>query len=91
MYDNGHNVFVKFIFKTSVSATGVHATKGLPVPLTAHTAQNKMACPFQVKRKDLPQVEEFQYLRVLFLSDGKRDHEIDRRLGQADHGYKWWK
>ncbi|KAL7827652.1 hypothetical protein SRHO_G00333700 [Serrasalmus rhombeus] len=32
---------------------------------------------------DLPQVEEIKYLGVLLTSDGKRDHEIGRRLGQA--------
>jgi len=30
-----------------------------------------------------PQVEEFKYLGVLFTSDGRRDNEISRRLGQA--------
>uniref|UniRef100_A0A8C6LH54 DUF4371 domain-containing protein n=1 Tax=Nothobranchius furzeri TaxID=105023 RepID=A0A8C6LH54_NOTFU len=31
----------------------------------------------------LPQVEEFEYLRVLFMSEGRRDREIDRRIGSA--------
>ena len=31
----------------------------------------------------MPQVEEFRYLGVLFMSDRKRDCEIGRRLGQA--------
>ncbi|KAL6482070.1 hypothetical protein MHYP_G00101500 [Metynnis hypsauchen] len=46
-------------------------------------ARKRMACLLQVRGKDLPQVEEFKYLGVLFTSDGKRDREIGRRLGQA--------
>ncbi|KAK3573041.1 hypothetical protein QTP86_012223 [Hemibagrus guttatus] len=30
-----------------------------------------------------PQVEEFKYLGVLFTSEGRMDHEIDRRIGAA--------
>ncbi|KAK3518142.1 hypothetical protein QTP70_033233 [Hemibagrus guttatus] len=31
----------------------------------------------------LPQVEEFKYLWVLFMSEGRMDREIDRRIGAA--------
>ena len=31
----------------------------------------------------LPQVEEFKYLGVLVMSDGRREWEIDRRIGAA--------
>ena len=39
----------------------------------------RMACSLQVRGEDLPQVEKFKYLGVLFTSDGKRDCEIGRR------------
>ena len=31
----------------------------------------------------LPQVKEFKYLRVLFMSEGMMGSEIDRRIGAA--------
>ncbi|KAK3567028.1 hypothetical protein QTP86_008979 [Hemibagrus guttatus] len=43
----------------------------------------KMACTLQVGDAVLPQVEEFKYLGVLFTSEGRMDHEIDRRIGAA--------
>ncbi|KAL7853999.1 hypothetical protein AOLI_G00208430 [Acnodon oligacanthus] len=46
-------------------------------------AGKRIACSLQVRGKDLSQMEEFKYLGVLFTSDGKRDREIGRRLGQA--------
>ncbi|KAL7878925.1 hypothetical protein AOLI_G00098990 [Acnodon oligacanthus] len=42
-------------------------------------AWKRMACPLQVREKDLPYVEEFKDLGVLFTSDGKRDREIGHR------------
>ncbi|KAK3541273.1 hypothetical protein QTP86_019410, partial [Hemibagrus guttatus] len=43
--------------------------------------QKKVACTLQVGGELLPQVEEFKYLGVLFTSEGRMDHEIDRRIG----------
>ncbi|KAK3558298.1 hypothetical protein QTP86_014684 [Hemibagrus guttatus] len=37
--------------------------------------------PVQVGGEFLPQVKEFKYLGVLFTSEGRMDHEIDRRIG----------
>ena len=31
----------------------------------------------------LPQVQEFKYLGVLFMSKGKMEHEVDRWIGAA--------
>ncbi|KAK3516271.1 hypothetical protein QTP70_007251 [Hemibagrus guttatus] len=45
--------------------------------------RKKVACTLQVGGKVLPQVEEFKYLGVLFTSEGRMDHEIDRRIGAA--------
>lgn len=42
-----------------------------------------MECSLQVGNKLLPQVEEFKYLGVLFTSEGRKECEIDRRIGAA--------
>lgn len=39
-----------------------------------------MACPLQVKGEQLPHLEEFRYLGVLFMCEGKLNLEIDQRL-----------
>ncbi|KAK3523732.1 hypothetical protein QTP70_009253 [Hemibagrus guttatus] len=43
--------------------------------------RKKVACTLQVGGELLPQVEEFKYLGVLFTSEGRMDHEIDRQIG----------
>ncbi|KAK3549306.1 hypothetical protein QTP70_034533, partial [Hemibagrus guttatus] len=45
--------------------------------------RKKVACTLQVGGEVLPQVEEFKYLGVLFTSEGRMDHEIDRRISAA--------
>ncbi|KAK3531240.1 hypothetical protein QTP70_015225, partial [Hemibagrus guttatus] len=45
--------------------------------------RKKVACTLQVGEEVLPQVEEFKYLGVLFMSEGRMDREIDRRIGAA--------
>ncbi|KAK3507141.1 hypothetical protein QTP70_008535 [Hemibagrus guttatus] len=45
--------------------------------------RKKVACTLQVGGEFLPQVEEFKYLRVLFMSEGRMDCEIDRRISAA--------
>ncbi|KAK3511322.1 hypothetical protein QTP70_000380 [Hemibagrus guttatus] len=45
--------------------------------------RKKVACTLQVGGEVLPQVEEFKYLGVLFTSEGRMDHEIDRWIGAA--------
>ncbi|KAK3538143.1 hypothetical protein QTP70_032395 [Hemibagrus guttatus] len=45
--------------------------------------RKKVACTLQVGGALLSQVEEFKYLGVLFTSEGRMDHEIDRRIGAA--------
>ncbi|KAK3517314.1 hypothetical protein QTP70_002959 [Hemibagrus guttatus] len=45
--------------------------------------RKKVACTLQVGGELLPQVEEFKYLGVLFTSEGRMDHEIDRQIGAA--------
>ncbi|KAK3564367.1 hypothetical protein QTP86_017329 [Hemibagrus guttatus] len=45
--------------------------------------RKKVAYTLQVGGEVLLQVEEFKYLGVLFTSEGRMDHEIDRRIGAA--------
>ncbi|TWW59883.1 hypothetical protein D4764_06G0014130 [Takifugu flavidus] len=45
--------------------------------------QKKVECLLRVKEEILPQVEEFKYLGVLFMSEGRMEQEIDRRIGAA--------
>ncbi|KAK3566125.1 hypothetical protein QTP86_026019 [Hemibagrus guttatus] len=45
--------------------------------------RKKVACTLQVRGEFLPQVEEFKYLGVLFMSEGRMDREIDRWIGAA--------
>uniref|UniRef100_A0A8C6MJS2 Reverse transcriptase domain-containing protein n=1 Tax=Nothobranchius furzeri TaxID=105023 RepID=A0A8C6MJS2_NOTFU len=45
--------------------------------------QKRVECLLRVRDEVLPQVEEFKYLRVLFMSEGKLEREIDRRIGAA--------
>uniref|UniRef100_A0A8C6MJY5 Reverse transcriptase domain-containing protein n=1 Tax=Nothobranchius furzeri TaxID=105023 RepID=A0A8C6MJY5_NOTFU len=45
--------------------------------------RERVACQLRVGREVLPQVEEFKYLGFLFTSEGRRDWEIDRRIGSA--------
>ena len=45
--------------------------------------RKKMACSLQVGGELLPQVEEFKYLGVLFMSEGRMEHKIDRRIRTA--------
>ena len=45
--------------------------------------QGKVDCSLWVGSELLPQVEEFKYLRVLFTSEDKMEHELDRWIGAA--------
>ncbi|KAL4005315.1 hypothetical protein ACER0C_005028 [Sarotherodon galilaeus] len=46
-------------------------------------SRKRVECPLRVGDEFLPQVEEFKYHGVLFASDGRREPEIDRRIGAA--------
>ncbi|XP_051936482.1 uncharacterized protein LOC127610385 [Hippocampus zosterae] len=46
-------------------------------------SRKRVECPLRVGGEILPQVEEFKYLGVLFTSEGRREREIDRRIGAA--------
>ena len=42
-----------------------------------------MDCPLQVGGESLPHVEEFNYLWILFRSEGKTEQEVDRQTEAA--------
>ena len=42
-----------------------------------------MDCSVLVGIELVPQVKEFKYLRVLFMSEGKMECELDRQIGAA--------
>ena len=42
-----------------------------------------MACSLRVGGELLPQVEEFKYLGVLFMSEGRMERETDRWISAA--------
>ncbi|MDG2633017.1 hypothetical protein P7M35_24665, partial [Vibrio parahaemolyticus] len=46
-------------------------------------SRKRVDCPLQVGGEVLPQVEEFKYLGILFMSEGRMEREIDRRIGAA--------
>ena len=46
-------------------------------------SRKRVECLLRVGNEVLPQVEEFKYLGILFTSDGRREREIDRRIGAA--------
>jgi len=46
-------------------------------------SRKKVECSLRVGNEMLPQVEEFKYLGVLFISEGRMEREIDGRIGAA--------
>ena len=46
-------------------------------------SRKRVDCILRVGEEVLPQVEEFKYLGILFTSEGRREREIDRRIGAA--------
>ncbi|KAK3567864.1 hypothetical protein QTP86_027337 [Hemibagrus guttatus] len=69
----------RFAAECEAAGTRVSTSKSEAMVLD----QKKVACTLQVGGELLPQVEEFKYLGVLFTSEGRMDHEIDRWIGAA--------
>ena len=46
-------------------------------------SRKRVDCPLQVEGESHPQMEEFKYLLVLFMREGRQEQETDRRIGPA--------
>ena len=46
-------------------------------------SRKRVDCPLQVGGESHPQMEEFKYLLVLFMREGRQEQETDRRIGPA--------
>ncbi|KAL0152538.1 hypothetical protein M9458_052261 [Cirrhinus mrigala] len=68
-----------FAAQCEAAGMGISTSKSEVMVLS----RKRVACPLQVGRESLPQVEEFKYLGVLFTSEGRMEREIDRRIGAA--------
>ncbi|KAK3506344.1 hypothetical protein QTP70_005033 [Hemibagrus guttatus] len=68
-------------FAAECEATGMRVSTSKSEAMVLD--RKKVACALQVGGEVLPQVKEFKYLGVLFTSEGRMDHEIDRRIGAA--------
>lgn len=51
--------------------------------ISTSKSQKRVECRLKCRDVFLPQVEEFKYLRVLFMSDGRSKQAIDRQIGAA--------
>ncbi|KAK3509359.1 hypothetical protein QTP70_030004 [Hemibagrus guttatus] len=82
---------VRSLYNRSRSLVRIASSEGEAAGMRVSTSKSdamvldrkKVACTLQVGGEVLPQVEEFKYLGVLFMSEGRMDHEIDRRIGAA--------
>jgi len=45
--------------------------------------KNPDQCSLQVSGVSLKQLEKFEYLGLVFTSDGRQDEELDTRMGKA--------
>ncbi|KAK3569250.1 hypothetical protein QTP86_026600 [Hemibagrus guttatus] len=62
-------------FATECEAAGMRVSTSKSEAMVLD--RKKVACTLQVGGELLPQVEEFKYLGVLFMSEGRMDREID--------------
>ena len=69
----------RFAAKCKVAGMKISTSKSEAVVLK----RRKVDCLLQVGEEILLQVEEFKYLGVLFMSEGKIEREIDRQIGAA--------
>ncbi|KAK3550042.1 hypothetical protein QTP86_018660 [Hemibagrus guttatus] len=69
------------IASSECEATGMRISTSISEAMVL--GWKKVACTLQAGGEVLPQVEEFKYLGVLFMSEGRMDLEIDRWIGAA--------
>ena len=69
----------RFAAECEAAGMGISASKSEAMVLS----QKRVECLLRVRGGVLPQVEEFKYLGILFTNEGRREREIDRRIGAA--------
>ncbi|WP_411913715.1 RNA-directed DNA polymerase [Vibrio sp. Y159] len=69
----------RFAAECEAAAMRVSTSKSEAMVLS----RKRVDCPLQVRGEVLPQVEEFKYLGILFMSEGRMECEMDRRVGGA--------
>lgn len=65
----------RFVAKYEAAGMRISASKSGAMVLS----RKRVECSLWVREQFLPQLEEFEYLRVLFTCEGKGEWEIDRR------------
>ena len=73
------HVLGRFAAECEAAGMRISTSKSDPMVL----GQKKVACSLWVGGELLPQVEESEYLGVLFTSEGRMEREIDRRISVA--------
>ena len=68
-------------FAAECEATGMRISTSKSESMVLRV--KRVECSLQIREDVLPQVEEFKYLGVSFTSEGRREREIDRRIGAA--------
>uniref|UniRef100_A0A3B5Q8Y2 Reverse transcriptase domain-containing protein n=1 Tax=Xiphophorus maculatus TaxID=8083 RepID=A0A3B5Q8Y2_XIPMA len=69
----------RFAAECEAAGMGISASKSEAMVLS----RKRVVCLLRVRGGVLPQVEEFKYLGILFTNGGRREREIDRRIGAA--------
>ena len=69
----------RFAAECEAAGMGISASKSEAMVLS----RKRVECLLRVRGGVLPQVEEFKYLGILFTNEGRREREIDRRIGAA--------
>ncbi|TWW74691.1 hypothetical protein D4764_14G0006940 [Takifugu flavidus] len=68
-------------FATACEAAGMKISTSKSKAMVLN--RKKVESLLRVKEEILPQVEEFKYLGVLFMNEGRMEQEINRRIGAA--------
>ncbi|TWW57669.1 hypothetical protein D4764_07G0003880 [Takifugu flavidus] len=75
---------VRSLYDRCQSLVRIAGTAGMKISTSKSEAmvlnRKSVKCLHRVKEEILPQVEEFNYLGVLFTSEGRMEREIDRRI-----------
>jgi len=78
----GHDLQLSLArFAAKFEAAGMRISKSKSETMVL--SRKRVACPLWGGNGILPQVEDFKYLGVLVMSEGRMEREIDRRIGEA--------